>query len=207
MFRRVARHTTRRAGQYTQRRWCETGVSKLDPYEVFEGKVTTTSTAKEIKDAYRELQKEYHPDINPDVDPKKITEIIEAYKALMKLQHTQGVVKGWVGRSGGDEPPVPRSELQERVYRPASAKWEESTSMMLFRIKKRYGTIVFWFAKIVFNVVQVVRRFQILFMIFAIGLVVQTIKQWLSSRRQEEMRAIKAKKGEAEDGLQLVKAA
>ena len=161
MMRRVTLAAGRRA-PFSQKRWCESGVSTLDPYEVFEGKVTPDSTEKEIKEAYRELQKQYHPDINADVDPRKITEIIEAYKQLMKQSYKKGMVQGWLRRSGGDEPPVPRSELQERVYRPASAKWEESTSMMLFRIKKRYGTIIFWLAKILFNIVQIVRRFQIL---------------------------------------------
>ena len=44
-------------------------------------------------------------------------------------------------------------------------------------------------------------------MIFAIGIVAQSIKQVLSNRRHEEMRAIKAKRGESEEGIQLVRAA
>ena len=58
-----------------------------DPYKVLG--VPTNATESQIKEAYRELAKKYHPDKyinNPlaDLAAEKMREINEAYDALMK---------------------------------------------------------------------------------------------------------------------------
>eukprot|EP01064_Diplonema_japonicum_P017502 TRINITY_DN2562_c2_g1_i1.p1 TRINITY_DN2562_c2_g1~~TRINITY_DN2562_c2_g1_i1.p1 ORF type:complete len:236 (+),score=38.82 TRINITY_DN2562_c2_g1_i1:74-709(+) len=177
------------------RRWAsaEGGAPKVDPYEVFEGRIGPDSGDKEIKEVYRDLVKEYHPDSNPDADPKKITEINDAYKILIK-EHIKGkVVNKWFARADGDEPPVPRSELHERVYKAAETKWEESTQLMLFKIKKKYGTIVFWFAKVLFVVVQYLRAYKILVAIFVLMAFVSVIKGQIAQRHLEEMKKRRAR--------------
>ena len=53
---------------------------------------------------------------------------------------------GLIGnRATGDEPPVPRSELHERVYKASETRWEESTTQMLWKIKKKYGMTFYLF--------------------------------------------------------------
>ena len=56
----------------SQRRFAGDSPVKIDPYEVFEDRVGPDSTENEIKEAFRNLVKEYHPDSNPDADPRKV---------------------------------------------------------------------------------------------------------------------------------------
>eukprot|EP01063_Lacrimia_lanifica_P024569 TRINITY_DN32441_c0_g1_i1.p2 TRINITY_DN32441_c0_g1~~TRINITY_DN32441_c0_g1_i1.p2 ORF type:complete len:232 (+),score=111.07 TRINITY_DN32441_c0_g1_i1:48-698(+) len=194
MLLRAARNATGRAvltrpALSTGRRWAsaETGVSKIDPFEVFENRVGPDSGDKEIKEVYRDLVKEYHPDSNPDADPKKITEINEAYRMLIKMS-IKGKLKNRMFTQGGDEPPVPRSELQDRVYKPADQKWEESTQLLEFKIKKRYGTLAFWLARFLFTIVQIIRPFKVLIIIMVMMAVVQSIRSQVGSWHMEEAR-------------------
>ena len=55
-----------------------------DPYKVLG--VSPDATQDEIKKAYRQMAKKYHPDLHPD-DPRateKMNEVNEAYDMLMK---------------------------------------------------------------------------------------------------------------------------
>ena len=57
---------------------------KRDYYEVLG--VSKTATAEELKKAYRQLAKKYHPDANPDNKSEaeaKFKEVNEAYETLM----------------------------------------------------------------------------------------------------------------------------
>lgn len=61
---------------------------KRDYYEVLG--INKTATQDEIKKAYREKAKKYHPDINHDADaPEKFKEIQEAYECLSDPQKKQ----------------------------------------------------------------------------------------------------------------------
>lgn len=52
------------------------------PYEILG--VSYYATSAQIKKAYRDLVKQYHPDVNPKADHRTIVEINVAYQTLMK---------------------------------------------------------------------------------------------------------------------------
>lgn len=57
---------------------------KRDFYKILG--VAPIATAEEIKKAYRELSKKYHPDLNPDMkvySDEKMKELVESYNILM----------------------------------------------------------------------------------------------------------------------------
>ncbi|MBQ9940855.1 MAG: DnaJ domain-containing protein [Clostridia bacterium] len=56
-----------------------------DPYSILG--VSPENTDEQIKKAYRELAKKYHPDVNPGVDTSdKMKEINQAYDLIMKMR-------------------------------------------------------------------------------------------------------------------------
>lgn len=70
-----------------------------DPYKVLG--VSPNATDEQIKEAYRELARKYHPDSyqnNPlaDLASEKMKEVNEAYDSIMKMRRNSGSV-----RSGG----------------------------------------------------------------------------------------------------------
>ncbi len=80
----------------------------MDPYKVLG--VSRNSTDDEIKKAYRDLARKYHPDNyvnNPlaDLAQEKMKEINEAYDLIMKERSGQGSTSSYggssYGRSGG----------------------------------------------------------------------------------------------------------
>lgn len=76
-----------------------------DPYSVLG--VSPNSTDDQIKSAYRELAKKYHPDAyanNPlaDLAAEKMKEINQAYDEVMKMRSTGGSA-GYDGSSSGYE--------------------------------------------------------------------------------------------------------
>ncbi|KAJ9436622.1 hypothetical protein DIPPA_27079 [Diplonema papillatum] len=171
------------------RRWrtAESGAPKIDPFEAFEGRVSPDSSDKEIKEAYRELIKVYHTDINPDADPEKMVNINEAYRMLIKM-NIKGKIKNRWFKSDGDEPPVPRSDLQERVYRAEGTAWEESTQLKLFQIKRRFGTVAYWVANTMFVIISLLRMYKIMVYIMLLMMGVQVIRSMMQEKHQEKMR-------------------
>ena len=76
-----------------------------DPYEVLG--VSRNASEQEIKAAYRELAKKYHPDNyqnNPlaDLAQEKMREINEAYDEIVKERSSGRTYGTGGGRSGGD---------------------------------------------------------------------------------------------------------
>ena len=70
-----------------------------DPYKVLG--VSPNATDEQIKEAYRELARKYHPDSyqnNPlaDLASEKMKEVNEAYDSIMKMRRNSGSA-----RSGG----------------------------------------------------------------------------------------------------------
>lgn len=57
-----------------------------DPFRVLG--ISSTATEEEIKQAYRKLAKQYHPDLNPDAvnAEEKMKEINEAYAAAIRIK-------------------------------------------------------------------------------------------------------------------------
>lgn len=73
-----------------------------DPYEILG--VSTDASDDEIKKAYRELARKYHPDNyqnNPlaDLAEEKMKEINEAYDAITKSRSSGGYSSGYSGGS------------------------------------------------------------------------------------------------------------
>ncbi|MBQ3259064.1 MAG: J domain-containing protein [Clostridia bacterium] len=75
-----------------------------NPYEVLG--IQPTATDDEVKAAYRELAKKYHPDNyenNPlsDLAEEKMQEINEAYDAIIRMRRQGGSAKGQSGHHTG----------------------------------------------------------------------------------------------------------
>lgn len=85
-----------------------------DPYEVL--KVSRNASDEEIKSAYREMSRKYHPDANinnplADLAEEKFKEVQEAYDCIMKERQSgaqsysygyQGGYQSYSGQSQGD---------------------------------------------------------------------------------------------------------
>ena len=74
-----------------------------DPYKVLN--VPSTATDEEVKKAYRELARKYHPDNyhdNPlaDLAQEKMKEINEAYSTIQKMRHQSGGQASYSGQGG-----------------------------------------------------------------------------------------------------------
>ena len=75
-----------------------------DPYEILN--VPSTATDEEVKKAYRDLARKYHPDNyhdNPlaDLAQEKMKEINAAYDAIQKERSGRARSGGGYARSGG----------------------------------------------------------------------------------------------------------
>jgi predicted Zn-dependent protease len=78
-------------------------MSAYDPYKVLG--ISPNATDEEVKEAYRELARKYHPDNytnNPlsDLAEEKMQEINEAYDMIVKMRR-QGGYQGNAGGAGG----------------------------------------------------------------------------------------------------------
>ncbi len=76
----------------------------MDPYKVLG--VSPTATDDEVKRAYRDLARKYHPDNyvnNPlaDLAKEKMQEINDAYDTIMKQRQNGGGQSGYSQQSGG----------------------------------------------------------------------------------------------------------
>ena len=101
-----------------------------DPYKVLG--VSSNATDDQIKTAYRELAKKYHPDNyanNPlaDLAQEKMQEINEAYDAVMsqrKAGHSGG---GAYGNSAGQTPPSQFADIRVLIN---SRRWAEAQELL-----------------------------------------------------------------------------
>ena len=80
----------------------------MDPYKILD--ISPNATDDEVKSAYRELARKYHPDNyvnNPlaDLAQEKMQQINEAYDAIMKERKSGGSARsGGYQSSGGYRP-------------------------------------------------------------------------------------------------------
>lgn len=78
-----------------------------DPYSVLG--VSPNASDEEVKKAYRELARKYHPDNyhdNPlsDLAQEKMKEVNEAYDSIVKMRGAGGSGGGYAGSAGGYSP-------------------------------------------------------------------------------------------------------
>ena len=76
----------------------------MDPYKVLG--IPTTASDDEVKQAYRKLAKEYHPDANPGdpVAEQKMKEINAAYDQIINKKNTGQSAYGQQGTGGYYDP-------------------------------------------------------------------------------------------------------
>lgn len=98
-----------------------------DPYSVLG--VSPSATDDEIKKAYRELAKRYHPDVNADnlAADEKMKEINEAYDTVMKMRENGGSYRAandgaYYGSSASDAANIARARVLISQGRYAEAK-------------------------------------------------------------------------------------
>ena len=84
----------------------------MDPYQILG--VSSTASDDDVKKAYRQQCKRYHPDLHPD-DPsaeEKFKQVQAAYEQVMKMRQGGGASSGYGGGYGG---------YQQRTYTGANA--------------------------------------------------------------------------------------
>ena len=93
-----------------------------DPYKVLG--VSPDASDEEIKRAYRQLAKKYHPDRNPDDQEaaRKMQEINAAYEQIKNPQKQQPNYGGY-GSYGGYDPFGSQQQSQENSYFRAAAQY------------------------------------------------------------------------------------
>ena len=73
----------------------------MDPYQILG--VSSTASDDDVKKAYRQQCKRYHPDLHPD-DPsaeEKFKQVQAAYEQVMKMRQGDGASAGYGGSYGG----------------------------------------------------------------------------------------------------------
>lgn len=101
-----------------------------DPYKVLG--VSSNATDDQIKSAYRELAKKYHPDNyanNPlaDLAQEKMQEINEAYDAVMAQRKTGRSTGGAYGNAAGQTPPSQFADIRVLIN---SRRWAEAQELL-----------------------------------------------------------------------------
>ena len=126
-----------------------------DPYEVLG--VSPSASEEELKKAYRELVKKYHPDNytdNPlaDLAEAKMKEVNEAYDTVVKMRTQGGYQAGYSGGySGGSQttyqnPPTVFAQVRQLINQGSLSEAESLLQMSSNRSAEWYfltGTIAY----------------------------------------------------------------
>lgn len=88
----------------------------MNPYKILD--IEPTATAKEIKKAYREKAKYYHPDLNKDKDAeKKFIKVVAAYDSLTTTTRSKPEVKVKVMKKRQYEKPKQPTKEEKRAQK------------------------------------------------------------------------------------------
>ncbi len=126
-----------------------------DPYEVLG--VSPSASDEELKKAYRELVKKYHPDNyndNPlaDLAEAKMKEVNEAYDTVVKMRTQGGYQPGYSGYSGGgsqtsyQNPPTVFAQVRQLINQGSLSEAESLLQKSSSRSAEWYfltGTIAY----------------------------------------------------------------
>lgn len=105
-------------------------MQESDHYQTL--KVKVTATQAEIKQAYRRLVKEYHPDCHPDRDGhEQIARINAAYEVLGDLESRTSYDRQ---RDLHSPPPTPATPRRSRYQRPTGASADEQIERWLRQV-------------------------------------------------------------------------
>lgn len=118
--------------------------SKKDYYKILT--VPPIATMEEIKKAYRQLSKKYHPDLNPDLklySDEKMKELVEAYNILNdseKRREYDSQLHFQIRKSKKDKDRIPMAGGRDYTKKP---RYQKETSVLerIFSpfIKKKEG--------------------------------------------------------------------
>jgi hypothetical protein len=96
-----------------------------DPYQILN--ISSDASEQQVKDAYRQLAKKYHPDVSKEVNAsEKFIAITEAYETIQDgTSQFQPLYDTFNSQTASPGPAPPVVDPQERARQYAQAKYEE----------------------------------------------------------------------------------